>query len=208
MGTALAVWFLFIYSPPKLKESHGKVFFEDHPFALHLVGAYIIYLACIHNTIMTPSCLDGKARPYHVYVGRIGLIAGFVGFGFGAYCAWSPQRAIKPSRGFAIGITIGGVFQILGQVAGYLSIRKYKALKQRVDEIMGEIGEESMTEQGSGKMSSSVECAEQQQLQQKEQHEDRTSTELDDLKSKRDKALKEHIILMVVLFVVACGMPA
>ena len=35
-----------------------------------------ISLACIHNSLLTPSLFDGQARPFHVYVGRVGMLAG------------------------------------------------------------------------------------------------------------------------------------
>jgi len=203
LSTSLAVWFLFIHSLPVLRDrfdGHAiSIFYKDPAFGIHLVGAYTIYLACIHNTLLTPSCLNGDARVYHVLIGRIGMIAGLVGFVLGAYCAWSPFRP-NHNQGFAIAITIGGVFQIWAQIMGYLSIRKYQKLKREVDELTSYVACEednsdnikygSMDENGF-----SVDGIE-------------SSTKIDGLILERDNALKIHIKYMVGLFVAACGIPA
>jgi hypothetical protein len=125
-ASGLAIWFLFIHSPPILRARHALM---DPAFVWHLLGAYSIYLACIHNTLVTPSV----ARSQHVWVGRIGMILGVVGFGFGLYIAWWPWRDLPP-RGFYIGITIGGIAQIVLQIRGYASIRRFKALRERLSE--------------------------------------------------------------------------
>lgn len=128
-ASGLAIWFLFIHSPPILRARHVLM---DPAFVWHLLGAYSIYLACIHNTLVTPSV----ARSQHVWVGRIGMIMGVVGFGFGLYISWWPWRDLPP-RGFSIGITIGGIAQIVLQLQGYTSIRRFKALRERLSEAPG-----------------------------------------------------------------------
>jgi hypothetical protein len=129
--TALAVWFLFIHAPPIMM---ARGILHDGPFAYHLLGAYTINIACIVNTMLTPSSLNGKARRSHVIVGRIGMIAGVLGFVFGCVCSWWPTRD-RPPIAFSIGVTIGGAFQVLYQFLGYRAIRKYQALKQQIIEI-------------------------------------------------------------------------
>lgn len=174
--TTLAAWFLFVHSPPILIKRH---LLQDLPFAFHLIGAYTIYLACIFNTMLTPSTLDGKAKPWHVAVGRIEMIAGILSFLFGAVCSWWPTRDLPPT-GFAIGITIGGSFQVFYQVMGYIAIKKYQRLKQRVIEMEASSGDGIEAEAAS----------------------------LEQLKKDRDEALVEHILSMVALFAVGCSAPA
>lgn len=129
--SAIAIWFLFIHSPPILIE---RRVFHDPPFLFHLIGAYTIYLACMFNTLFTPSMLDGKARPLHVFVGRVGMVAGVLGFIGGLYCSWWPSRNMD--KGFAIGVTIGGSFQVFFQLKGYRAIKNYKRLKVQIEEMM------------------------------------------------------------------------
>ena len=131
-AVTLAIWFLFIHSPPIILERHG---FSDFPFAAHLFGAYSIYIACIINTLITPSKFGGKAYRWHVWIGRVGMVSGLISFVFGVYCAWWPYRINRPPIGSSIGITIGGVGQIVAQFIGYTAIRKYKALKIQVKEM-------------------------------------------------------------------------
>ncbi len=199
ISTGLAVWFLFIHSPPMLRERFDgyalSIFYRDPFFALHLTGAYIIYIACIHNTLLTPSCLNGDARTYHVYVGRIGMIAGVVGFVLGAYCAWSPSRP-NHDQGFAIGITIGGVMQLMAQAGGYFSIRKYQRLKQEIEDLTSYVADEGTSDMNYGSMDESGGGLVN------------PSTKIDELTVERDEALKTHIKCMIGLFAVACGIPA
>jgi hypothetical protein len=84
--------------------------------------------------MLTPSSLNGKARRSHVIVGRIGMVAGVLGFVFGCVCSWWPTRD-RPPFSFSIGITISGSFQVLYQFLGYTAIRKYQPLKQQIIEI-------------------------------------------------------------------------
>ena len=131
-ASSVAVWFLFVHAPEFL--IRRKVH-QDFPLATHMTGAYTIYLACIFNTLFTPSTLHGKARPWHIWIGRIGMISGLVSFGFGLYCAWWPYRKILPPLGFSIGITVGGIAQILTQWSGYRAIRQFSSLKAKVKDM-------------------------------------------------------------------------
>jgi hypothetical protein len=63
------------------------------------------------------------------------MVSGLISFVFGAYCAWWPYRTNRPPLGFSIGITIGGILQIVAQYIGYTSIRTYQALKGQVNEM-------------------------------------------------------------------------
>ena len=126
--TSIACWFLFIHSPPILVKK--KVLY-DPPFLAHLFGAYGIYIACIFNTMVTPTTFDGEGRKYHVIVGRIGMVAGIVGVILGFFCTWWPTREWN-GLGFAIGISIGGLSQAFFQLRGYRAIRKYKSIKAKI----------------------------------------------------------------------------
>lgn len=39
-----------------------------------------VYLVCVHNTLLTPSTFKGAARPFHIWIGRVGLLLGVLGF--------------------------------------------------------------------------------------------------------------------------------
>lgn len=130
-ATSIACWFLFLHSPPFI--IRRKVF-QDFPLAAHMVGAYTIYLTCIFNTMFTPSSLHGKARPFHVWIGRIGMVMGLISFALGLFCAWWPYRQVRPPFAFSFGVTIGGLAQIAAQRRGYRAIRRFRTLKAEVEE--------------------------------------------------------------------------
>jgi hypothetical protein len=176
--TLLSVWFLFIYSPPILIQNRVL---QDAPFALHLMGAYTIYMACILNTMMTPSSCNGKAKSWHVVIGRVGMMAGILSFIFGVVCAWWPTRELPPT-GFSIGITIGGAFQVYYQVMGYVAIKKYQRLKREIIEL--------------------------EEADAATDDDEATIGALEELKKDRDEALVQHIQNMVALFAIGCSAPA
>ena len=76
-ATSLCIYFLFIYAPKHLVSRKTDI---PPLLIIHLIGAYSIYLACVHNILITPRCFNGRARPFHVWIGRFGLIVGVMGF--------------------------------------------------------------------------------------------------------------------------------
>lgn len=174
LSTALCVWFLFIHTPVFLlrKETIEPLLW------VHFVGVYSVYLACVHNTLLTPSAFGGAARPFHVWGGRIGLVLGVVGFLTGVYMTWVMLDPME-NLGFSFGITSGGIAQMQCQIVGYRAIQNYKAVKRRIEE--GDYGESD-----SG-------C---------------DLEELLALEDEQDAHLSLHIRAMVNLFVMACGIPA
>ena len=73
IATSLCVWFLFIHAPIAISSAD---FFKPRLFWIHMVGVSSIYLVCAHNTLLTPSTLGGRSKPFHVWAGRIGLLLG------------------------------------------------------------------------------------------------------------------------------------
>jgi hypothetical protein len=147
----------------------------DRVFLIHLVGAYSVSIACMTNTLMTPSI---AGTTWHSWVGRIGNMSGLASFVAGAFCAWWPWRPHLPSRSFAIGITIGGIFQVAGQIDGYKAIQKYQHLKTEIQNI-----DSGPNQQGD---------------------EDKKLS----LIAQRDAALKAHVFNMIGVFAAGCGCPA
>jgi hypothetical protein len=131
-ASSIAIWFLFIHSPAFIVR---RKVYNDWPLATHIIGAYTIYLACVVNTLFTPSTFGGKARCWHIWIGRIAMISGLVSFGLGAYCVWWPYRETRPPIGFAIGITLGGIAQVITQCNGYNAIRRFNALKSKLKDM-------------------------------------------------------------------------
>mmetsp|Transcript_28404 Transcript_28404/g.76944 ORF Transcript_28404/g.76944 Transcript_28404/m.76944 type:complete len:252 (+) Transcript_28404:105-860(+) len=168
LATALCVWFLFIHTPVFLLHKDNI----EPLLWVHFVGVYSVYLACVHNTLLTPSTFGGAARPFHVWGGRIGLVLGVVGFSTGMYLTWI---LLDPTDdlGFSIGITYGGIAQVQLEVIGYRAIVRYKAVKERIQD-----GDYTDRE------------------------------ELLALEDELDDNLIAHVIAMVNLFVMACGIPA
>ena len=130
ISTVLAFWFLFIHAPPILIKRKA---FNDVPFMLHLFGAYSVYLGCVFNALMTPSTAGGRARVWHIRVGRFAMIGGIFGVVFGFWKSWIPFGAV--SMDFAIPISIGGISQLIAQYIGYSSIKQFQRLKAQIQEM-------------------------------------------------------------------------
>ena len=129
IATALCVWFLFIHAPITISSDK---YFKPRLLWVHLFCVYTIYLVCAQNTLFTPSTLNGAARPFHIWAGRIGLILGVVGFYTGFVLTWfimDPQEDL----GFSIGITYGGVAQMQAQYMGYRAIKRYQKVKAKIE---------------------------------------------------------------------------
>jgi hypothetical protein len=106
------------------------------------------------------------------------MVAGIFSFAMGFCCAW--LRPVVPPLGFSIGITVGGLAQLMSQLAGYRAIRRYQQFGKQLDEL-----------KESGPVSTPEKTAQRSELEQK-----------------REASLRTHIFNMVALFSVACGSPA
>mmetsp|Transcript_7882 Transcript_7882/g.11403 ORF Transcript_7882/g.11403 Transcript_7882/m.11403 type:complete len:345 (+) Transcript_7882:20-1054(+) len=194
--SGLAVWFLFVHSPPILIR---RRVYKDLPFSVHLLGSYTVYLSCVFNTLYTPSTTtlpflfcsnanantNSNARTAHVWVGRVALVMGAVGVVSGLYCSWWPYRETRPSSiGSSIGLSMGGTAQVILQIAGYRAIQKYQRLKRMIEE---EVGNDSSSSSNTITITNEI---------------------LEGWKKEKDSALRNHILNMIALFTVACGVPA
>lgn len=127
ISTTLCIWFLFRHAPTHLSQKE-----TIHPLVYpHLIGAYSIYLVCAHNTLLTPSTFKGTARLFHIWIGRIGLLLGVMGFITGAILVWFIYDYTE-NWGFSIGITVGGIQQMIAQYKGYKAIRSFKNIKLQI----------------------------------------------------------------------------
>eukprot|EP00956_Cyclotella_meneghiniana_P026464 scaffold57263_cov59-Cyclotella_meneghiniana.AAC.1 len=91
----------------------------------------ILYLVCAHNTLLTPSTFKGAARPFHIWIGRVGLLLGVMGFVTGVVVVWVVYDYTE-NWGFSIGITFGGIQQMIAQYKGYKAIRSFKDIKSEI----------------------------------------------------------------------------
>lgn len=147
--TGLAVWFLFVHAPIFL--TLGKRW-KDVPLIFHLMGAGGVYVACIHNTLITPSW----SKLLHVFVGRVGLLLGFWGFGWGMYMSWW-RAGVELSA--SIPLTVGGVLQVISQVMGYQAIQQYQRLNKQLESLPPDVTPEtvvSLQSQRSGYLKSHI----------------------------------------------------
>lgn len=172
-ATVLCLWFLFVHAPPFIIE---RKVYQDIPLATHLGGAYTIYLVCMLNSLFTPSTECGKK--FHTIIGKVGMVFGFVSFGLGFYCAW--LRRVKPPLGFSIGITIGGVAQVISQIVGWNAIRNHQRYSNEAKEILTKNDDMNQADR----------------------------TKLQELETKKQASLMTHVYNMVALYIVACGAPA
>lgn len=114
------------YCGSTLSVSEGE--YTSRNTARHLLThCHSIYVACIVNSLITPSI----NRRLHVTVGRIGFVLGAWGFGWGAWMSWGRKPV---DLDFAIPITIGGVLQIISQALGYWAIQQYRAVGIKIAE--------------------------------------------------------------------------
>jgi hypothetical protein len=192
--TSLAIWFLFVHTPPFWIQR--KIIPSDPLLAAHIVAAGTIYMACAHNCLFTPSSTlirwgEHKfAKVAHELVGRTGLIAGIGSFFLGAFLAWSRVKVL--TLGFAVPITIGGIFQLNGQWQGFVAIRKYKMLKQQIEMLSGG---------GRGESTHLFSASDSPDRNRRE-------LVLEGLLVEKRIALRQHIGNMISVFVMACGIPA
>jgi hypothetical protein len=189
--TGLACWFLLWHTPTFWKNRRIS---RDIVLAVHIVAAGTIYLACAHNCLITPS-LHPIAKISHTWIGRLGLLSGVVSFSLGLFLAWSRLALMgsasstgcdasvvgSTTLGFAIPITIGGILQIMCEVQGFRAIRKFKRLKQHLEEASRPSNSSNTTMDQEEKKS---------------------------LEEQKEAALKTHIGYMLSLFVMACSIPA
>jgi hypothetical protein len=171
-ASALCVWFLFFHAPPFILE---RKVYRDIPLAAHLGSAYTIYLACLVNSLFTPSTLK-YGKELHTIIGKIGMVSGFVSFTLGFYCSW--LRPVTPPLSFSIGITIGGIAQIVSQIVGWRAIQNFQRISNE---------EQKLWNDGNAQ---------------------RDPQKLADLEGKKRASLMTHVYNMVALYTVACGAPA
>ena len=119
IGVALAIWFLFVYAPPRF---HSGLSWMS---IVHFVGAYSFYLVCIWNIFHTPS--HGSVyRNLHVWLGRYAMVLGYVATAFGFYVTWRPGSYVP--RSSAIGLSVGGVLQVFVQTRAWYSMRRARQI--------------------------------------------------------------------------------
>ncbi len=126
-ATTLCIWFLWIHAPIVLA---AKDYIQPLLY-VHLIGAYSVYLVCVHNTILTPSALNGAAKPFHIWLGRAGLILGAIGFVTGFVLVWFVLDYTQ-DWGFSIGITYGGIAQMQLEIEGWRAIKKFQMIKAQI----------------------------------------------------------------------------
>ena len=100
---------------------------ERQPFGpcmrAHLAGAAVISFVCLWNVFHTPS--HGPCYcVLHRWLGRVGMVASFVGLGFALVTAWW-ERYSEDTQGLAIGLSVVGCLQLYHTVAVELRDRGF-----------------------------------------------------------------------------------
>lgn len=116
-AVSLLAWFFFVHSPPIVLKSFHRPLFNTH-----IVGVGWLCLACIHNTLITPSI----RRDQHAVIGTSGLYFGAAGYVSGMVLAIQ-SFSIDPV--FAIAISTGGTISGFAAITGYRDIQKYKKIE-------------------------------------------------------------------------------
>jgi hypothetical protein len=190
-ATALCVWFLLYHAPRVLRERDSRI----APLLwVHLVGAYGIYMGCVHNALLTPSVVGAA---WHKWVGRVALVLGIVGFTAAFVYTWWWWSDVNQNLPFAIGVTMGGIAQISSQYLGYVHIKEY----QRYRDLL------LLLEQESG-----VVVAAAAAVPNNANGTTRATSVRDEkaavYRAARDVALEKHVANMISLLLLACGIPA
>ena len=198
-GTGLAIYFLFVHAPQYLS-SFGGVSNISPTLWIHLVGVYPIYLACIHNTLITPTTFKKWAKPLHIWIGRIGLTMGVVGFVTGVILEWTTLD--RENLGGAIGVTIGGTIQMTAQFFGYRAIKRHQDFKKKISKLQ----QEAQVEQKNTIADDENGCP-NDDVNNNNNNKDEIEI-IDELKIKRDSALISHVYNMLGVFLLGCGIPS
>jgi hypothetical protein len=187
-ATALCVWFLLYHAPRVLRERDSRI----APLLwVHLVGAYGIYMGCVHNALLTPSVVGAA---WHKWVGRVALVLGVVGFTAGFLYTWWWWSDVNQNLPFAIGVTMGGIAQISSQYLGYVHIKEY----QRYRDLLLSL------EQESGVVAAAAAAVPNKATSATSARDEKAAV----YRAARDVALEKHIANMISLLMMACGIPA
>lgn len=126
------------------------------------------------------------------------MVFGVFGFLAGLYICWWPWREVLPPVGFSIGISIGGIAQMILQTLGYKDIKRFQRIQSEI---------ERLTSPSSSSPPAQDVPNNQSNLLPNDGSEN-TEELIEQLKEEKVKALNGHISNMISLFVVACGVPA
>ena len=101
----LASWFTFgiKYMPPYV--------FKRTDTRIHLFGSALTAITCTINTLSPPSTYSPKQRYIHGMLGKIGLIASFIGITGGMIRIYSLYKETKEINGGMIGLTYAACAQ-------------------------------------------------------------------------------------------------
>ena len=126
-------WFMFVEAPPDVLARQA---YKSPLFAIHLVAAYTMNLACMYNTLYTPKNLTGTTySKIHRWIGRVSNPAGLVTAVTGVGLAVWPWGPFNPPRAFAVAVTVTGALQVAVQYMGTRAIQKYQTLRQQLSKL-------------------------------------------------------------------------
>jgi len=131
LGTLIGLWFIFIHTPQHITAK--KVQDYSAVFWMHITLACFTYVACMWNVFHTPSHGPWYAN-VHILVGRTAVFTSLLGFCLGMVAAWWPgyRPGYKTPFGFAIGITSGGIAQIICTIVGFSAIKLHQWEKEKL----------------------------------------------------------------------------
>jgi hypothetical protein len=197
VATSFLLWFLFLHAPRYLYQrmivASSWTHVMDVPFFLHLVGAYSLAVSCMINSLLTPRYVGSYC---HIWIGRIGMIGGVIGYIFGLYCCWLPFRSVPlPPLSFSIPISIGGFLQVNGQYQGYQSIRRFQSITKQIEgnnamAVVENTTNDNYVSSYQGSSNDDLSLLSSSSLIQQQQNE-----------------LTNHITHMIGVFVFGCGIP-
>ena len=121
IGTTVGLWFIFIYTPQHINSKGLQAYGTN--FWIHIAFACFTYIACMWNVFHTPSHGPWYTRA-HILIGRAAVIASILGFAFGLWMSWGPGT--NTPIGLAIGLTSGGIAQVLSTIIGLIAIKLYQ----------------------------------------------------------------------------------
>ncbi|KAJ9053431.1 hypothetical protein DSO57_1024280 [Entomophthora muscae] len=95
-------------------------------FRIHVINASLVSWLCIFNHAFTPS-MGPQTKRAHVFLGKVALVTGIVSTMLGFATVWYERYSGVGI--FAIAISLGGSWQVLGQVWAIHHIRNGRVQK-------------------------------------------------------------------------------
>lgn len=123
-------WYVAYYSPVVT----SVYTLGDATYDMHVLCQMQLVFACMFNTLFSPSNFNYKAKPFHIWLGRISIPLGMWGYCMGLLICWWPTRSLPPTASSAV-LSINGTLQVFCQIRLFLAIKTFQRLREELRKI-------------------------------------------------------------------------